>query len=105
VPVVEYVHGICGDRIVVSYITEVLLVACGYRSARLSRIGVFACIAFKLVDSAGVVIVRLLFQLLVNRVGGMEGYLQVSAFEKIGDFSYCRAIICEGDPFVIMLCL
>ena len=60
VPVIEYVHSTCGDGIVISHVTEMLLVACGYQSSRLSHIGVFARVAFKLVDSAGVVTVRLL---------------------------------------------
>ena len=59
-PVVEYVPSIYGDGIVVSYVAEVLLIMCGYRVARLSHIGVFARVAFKLVDSAEVVIVRIL---------------------------------------------
>jgi len=81
VPVVEHVNSICGDGIVVCYVTEMLLVVCDYRSAPLSHMGIFARVAFKMVDSTGVGIVRLLSQLLVNRVGRTEGYLQVSAFE------------------------
>jgi hypothetical protein len=60
VPVVEYVHSVCGGGIFVPFVAEALVVACDYRTARLSHIGVFALVAFKLVDSAGVGIARLL---------------------------------------------
>ena len=53
-------HSICGGGIVVSYVMEVLLVACSYQSAGLSHISIFTCIVFKVVDSTGVGIVGLL---------------------------------------------
>jgi hypothetical protein len=55
-----YVHSRCRDGIVVSYVTDVLVVTCGYWSAGLSHIDVFTRVAFKLVNSTGVGIVRLL---------------------------------------------
>ena len=59
-PIVQYMHSICGVGIVVFYVAEVFLVSCGCQSARLSYVGMFACIAFKLIYSTGFDIIRFL---------------------------------------------
>jgi hypothetical protein len=58
--VVQYVHGICRCRIVCLYVAEVLLVSCGYLRTRLSYVGIFAYVTFKLINSTRFGIVRLL---------------------------------------------
>ena len=59
-PVVQYVCSICRGGIVIFYVAEVLLISCGYRSAGLSYVGMFASVAFKLIYSTGVSIIRFL---------------------------------------------
>ena len=78
-----------------------------YRSTGLTYVGIVARVTFKLVYSTGVGIFRFLCELLVYCVGGTEGYCQIGSFEKIGDLMCGRAVICEGDPFpiIILLCL
>jgi hypothetical protein len=55
-PIVQYVCSICRGEIVIFYISEVLLISCGYRSLRLSYVGIFARVAFKLIYSTGVLL-------------------------------------------------
>jgi hypothetical protein len=78
-----------------------------YGSARLTYVSVVACIAFELVYTTGVVVSRFLCELLVYCVSGSEGYFQVGSFEKVSDFIYGRAEVCEGSPLsiVIFFCL
>jgi hypothetical protein len=63
------------------YVADVLLISCGYRSTRLSNIGIFARVTFKLINSAQVGTVGLLCQLLAYRISWMESKLPVGAFE------------------------
>ena len=74
-----------------------------YGSTGLTYVGIVASGAFKLVYSNGVGIFRFLCELLVYRFGGPEGYFQTGSFEKVGDLMYGRAVICEGDPFLITI--
>jgi len=57
VSIVEYVHCICRHGVVLSYISDVFLVAGGYWSARLTYIRVLTCVAFELVNSTGFTVV------------------------------------------------
>ena len=58
--IVQYVCSICNGGIVIFYIVEVLLILCGYRSSGLCYVGIFAHVAFKLIYSTGVGIIRFL---------------------------------------------
>ena len=70
-----------------------------YRSTRLTYVGIVVRGTFKLIYSTGVGIFRLLCDVLVHCVGGMEGYLQIGSFEKICDLMYGRAAACQDFKF------
>ena len=55
--IVEYVQCVCRHGVVLSYISDVFLVAGGYWSARLTYIRVLTCVAFELVNSTGFTVV------------------------------------------------
>ena len=46
-------------------------------------------------------------ELLVYCVSVSEGYFQAGSFERVSDFIYGRAVVCEGSPLsiVIFFCL
>jgi len=60
VPIVPYVCSICRGGIIIFYVAEVFLISCGYWAAGLSYVGMFARVAFKLIYSTRVAIIRFL---------------------------------------------
>ena len=85
------------------YVSDVFFVPCCYRSARLSHIGIVASVAFKLVYTAGVGVSISVQWLLIYCIGGSESYLQDRSSEKVSDLMYGRAVICGGNPYVIVI--
>ena len=55
--IVEYVHCVCRHGVVLSYISDVFLLADGYWSTRLTYIRVLTCVASELVNSTGFIVV------------------------------------------------
>ena len=98
---------ICGCGTTVSYVTGMFSMSYCYGSARLTYVSIVACTAFELVYTTRVVVSRFLRELLVCCVSGSEGYFQVGLYEKVSDFVYGRAVVCEGTPLsiVIFFCL
>ena len=84
-------------------ISDVLFKPYCYWSARLSHIGIVGSVAFLLIYTAVVGVSISVHWLLIYCIGGSEIYFQFRSSEKVSDLMYGRAVIREGNPFVIVI--
>ena len=93
--------------VIVSYVSDVFAVSHGQVSAGLTDVGFFAGFTCQTIDSAFVMVrdcfVVFRSGLVLCRVCGSEGYLDVCVSEEVCNLSDCGAVVGEYGPFFVFV--
>ena len=107
VSIVEDVLCVCWLGVVEFYISDVFLVPLPETGACFSYIRHLAWIARESIYSTLVYLLwiagYLLFHELLNSIGSFERYSYVGLLEKICNFPYFWAVVCEGGPYLVFV--